>query len=281
MTIMKILLLGANGYVGSRIYQDLKDKFEIVGTYHHTKLFDELRQLDITDYEAVRQLVSEVQPDVIIHPANYASRKDVINNEANFLKLNRDATKSIVDVAKEQGIKLIFFSSMGAENPGELYPQTKLESEAMVKSSGCDYLIIRPSIVYGMSPNISSEKKPYTNLVRAILDNTPITIDTSWQFQPTYIGHISQVIEQTIVNNIWNRTVRLFTDHVINQYALSTAIAQEFGTLITPIDLGVNLPPATRNQDSLADFVLTPHTYEDLVKLMSDEIASHKQSHIN
>ncbi len=269
---MKILLLGANGYVGARIYQNLKSKFDIVGTYHSNKLFDDLVSLDITDHTAVKRIVEDVKPNIIIHPVNYASRKDVINNEANFLKLNRDATKNIVDVAKANNIKLIFFSSLGAENPGELYPQIKLESEDMVKDSGCDYLIIRPSIVYGMSPNISSPKKPYTNLVRGIVSNSPMEIDTSWKFQPTYIGHIPQVIEQTINKSLWSRTVRIFTDHLTTQYELSCAIAKPFGTAITPIDLGVNLAPATSNADSLKDYNLTPNTFGGVVELMTKEL---------
>ncbi len=46
---LRILLLGANGYLGARLYYDLRGIFDVVGTYHRDKIYKEFIQLDITD----------------------------------------------------------------------------------------------------------------------------------------------------------------------------------------------------------------------------------------
>jgi nucleoside-diphosphate-sugar epimerase len=46
---MKILLIGASSYVGARIYFDLKDSYEVVGTYNNNLLSKSFVKLDITD----------------------------------------------------------------------------------------------------------------------------------------------------------------------------------------------------------------------------------------
>ena len=66
---MKILITGASSYVGARIYNDLKDKFEVIGTYHANKLFPELKQLDIRSKIDVENFVIKSKPDFIVHVA--------------------------------------------------------------------------------------------------------------------------------------------------------------------------------------------------------------------
>ena len=40
---MKVLITGASGYVGSKIYKDLKENgYEAIGLYNNNKLFDDL-----------------------------------------------------------------------------------------------------------------------------------------------------------------------------------------------------------------------------------------------
>lgn len=59
----KILITGASGYVGARIYSDLETSYEVVGTYHSEKLLDELVQIDLTNEVEVIKLLEQVKPD--------------------------------------------------------------------------------------------------------------------------------------------------------------------------------------------------------------------------
>lgn len=85
---MKILLIGASSYVGARIYFDLKNKFDISGTYSTNPLAREFIHLDITDKDQVNKVIKKIKPEIIIHAANNASSKWV-DASKNLPKIHR------------------------------------------------------------------------------------------------------------------------------------------------------------------------------------------------
>lgn len=90
---MKILLIGASSYVGARLYFELKDKFNVVGTYSNNPLSKDFVHLDITNKEEVNRVISEVKPEIILHVANNASSKWVDANKDKAILLNQTATE--------------------------------------------------------------------------------------------------------------------------------------------------------------------------------------------
>ena len=63
----KLLLIGASGLLGNKIYRSVKDRYEIYGTYnsHKPKLKNILR-LDVTGKNDVSKLIRDVKPDLVI-----------------------------------------------------------------------------------------------------------------------------------------------------------------------------------------------------------------------
>jgi dTDP-4-dehydrorhamnose reductase len=154
----KILLLGANGYLGARLFYDLRDKFDVTGTYHKNQFYKEFVQLDITDKDQVLRVFKQYKPDIIVHTANFPSPRHAKDNEDGYKKLNLTATEYIKDGANEIGAKVIFISSFAAFNPDNIYGKLKLESEEIVKQVKTGYLILRASLILGYSPNASNLK---------------------------------------------------------------------------------------------------------------------------
>ena len=56
---MKILITGASGYVGARIFEDLRGHHDVTGTFQRNKFFTDLRQLDITDRKTVGGILKD------------------------------------------------------------------------------------------------------------------------------------------------------------------------------------------------------------------------------
>ena len=84
--------------------------------------------------------------DAVIHIAG------VINGSADeFHQGNVVGTDNMIAAAKAAGIsRFIHISSLSAREPQlSAYGRTKLESEAPVIASGCDWTIIRPAAIYG------------------------------------------------------------------------------------------------------------------------------------
>jgi dTDP-4-dehydrorhamnose reductase len=269
---MKIILIGASSYVGSRIYFDLKDKFEIVGTYNNNPLSKSFIKLDITKKDDVLQVFREVKPEVVIHVANYSSPRSAVNNEENFIKLNDEGTNNVVVGANEIGAKVIFISSQAANNVADLYGKLKAKSEVMVAATQSGYLILRPSYIVGFSPN-TTNPRPFNRILKCIDDRNVIgEFDTSWKLQPTYVGHLSQMIDRAIITKVWNRAIPMFIDELVTQYQIAKDILGSFDIEVKETDQHITIPPSRDSLEEFNTFGFFPHTYREMIETITKEI---------
>lgn len=269
---MKVLLIGASSYIGARIYFDLRSKFELIGTYYNHSLSDKFIQLDINDSSAVEKLVTRTSPDVIVHLANYSSSRHIAGKEDLYQQLNLEATQTIVNAANKSNIKIIFLSSMAAATQTNLYGQLKAQSEELIKTVKSGYFVLRPSAVIGVSPNRQNNK--ITDKIIATIEGDEQVFDTSWLLQPTYIGHISQVVEQIVHGGHWNNELSLYTNHPVTQYQIASDVLGHFGKSVSSTDLGIKLPLMPDNELELKKFDLNPITYPEIIQKIAKEIQS-------
>lgn len=161
---MKILVTGANGQLGNEmrivsrgapddyIFTDVNEPEGIQTIY-----------LDITDLEAVRNMVIENDVRVIVNCAAYTNVDAAESNKALAEKLNADAPENLAKAMKEAGGLLIQISTdyvFGMEpyntpcredqkgTPTGVYGLTKLHGEQKIMLAGCDYVIIRTAWLY-------------------------------------------------------------------------------------------------------------------------------------
>lgn len=269
---MKLLLIGASSYVGARIFFDLKNSHDVVGTYCHNPLSHSFIKLDITDKKDVSEVFHAIKPEAIIHVANYPSPRSAINNEENFTKLNDTGTTNVVESANEIGAKIVFISSQAANVATDIYGKLKAKSETLVTTTSAGYLILRPSLILGMSPNITNPR-PFNRILKCLDDRTTVgAFDTSWKLQPTYIGHLSYIIEKTITDNTWNKSIPVFIDTLVTQYTIARDILDPFGVHVTQDDQHISIPPSNDDLSILNAFNFSPHTYSEMIDVIIQEI---------
>ena len=268
---MKILLTGANSYVGARLYLDLSRTHDVVGTYAHNSLSKKFVQLDVTDSTAIEALVARVSPEVIIHCANNADARWCEANPKEAVKLNQGSTESIVDVANAHKSKVIYISSFAAFVPNNVYAKTKYESEKIVEKTREGYLILRPSFILGFSPNTTNDR-PFNRLLKNLDFKTEAIYDTSWKFQVTYIGHISDVIAACVGRNIWNHTIPLTVEGLKTRFDTARDILSPFGVTVTPVDKQDSLPVLENDLQTLKELSLPQYTYDQMIATIIDEI---------
>jgi dTDP-4-dehydrorhamnose reductase len=268
----KILLTGASSYVGARLYHDLKGYYDLTGTYFNNPLGKNLIKLDLTDENSVRAALKKYQPEMIVHVANFPSPRSAVNNEFKFIKLNQTATEILVRGVNSSNAKFIFISSQAANNPDNIYGKLKLESEALVKTIKTGYVILRPSMIVGFSPNITNDR-PFNRILKC-LDNKTIgaEFDISWKLQPSYIGHIFQVIRKVIDNHLWDRIIPIFIDELVTQYQIASDILDHYGITVKPVDLGINVPPSNDDLNEFNRLIEVPITYKQMVEIIIEEI---------
>lgn len=268
---MKVLITGASSYVGSRIYFDLKKNFDVTGTYHKTKLFKEFVSLDITNRNNVIQTVKMLKPEVIIHVVANPSAKWCEENPEVAVQINEEGTKNIVDAANSVKAKVIYISSVAAINSTGVYGKTKLAGEKFVENTEEGFVILRPALIIGFSPNITNDR-PFNRILKNLDEKIPAIYDTSWKFQPTWLGHISEVIEIIIEKSIKNETIPIAVPELKSRFDVAKDILSQFGISVKPKNDNDKTPVITVNQSKLKELGLPEYTYSEIISKIIKEI---------
>lgn len=267
---MKILITGASSYVGARIFYDLQNDHQLLGTYFSNQLSPQFRQLDLTDASAVDQIVHEFQPEVIIHVANYPNSKN--ESDPEYKKLNLEATQTLVSAANQVEAKMVFISGIAALYDYDQYCLLKAASEKIVKTTKAGYLILRPSLVLGMSPNQVNDRT-FNRWLKAIdTRQQQLKQDTVWEFYPTYIGHFAQIIGQVIRKKYWNIEVPVYTQSLQSEFSIASTLLNDYGIEVKPIQKRSQLESKNEGYQLLQSFELQPNIIEDVINTLAKEI---------
>lgn len=276
----EVLITGASSYVGARIYHDLRERYHTVGTYNNTPLSSDFLRLDTTKPDDVLELVEKVKPNTIIHVAASADARWCNKYPQQARALNQEATKSVVRAAEMVGAGIIYISSYAAFNPSNVYGQTKAESERIINDTTLGHVVLRPSLVIGYSPN-SSNNRPFNRLLRNIDQGIPAEYDTSWKFQPTYLGHLSQVITFVIDRGINAETIPVAVASLKSRFDIARDILSEFGIQVTAVDKQDATPVIEDDLSKLKQLGLPIYEYEDIIRTCVDEIGHREKFNLS
>lgn len=269
---MKILITGASSYLGARLYLDLSKDFEVIGTYNSSKLNNDFMKLDVTNETEVNEIINKEKPDIIIHAAANASSKWCEGNPELAIKLNETSTKYIVNSANKTNAKVIYISSFAAFEPNNLYAKTKYNSENIAKGTKAGWIILSPSLILGFSPNTVNDR-PFNRLLKNLDEQVPAEYDTSWKFQPTYIGQISEVIKKVIEKDINHEIIPIAVSDLKSRYDTAKDILTPFGIEVKPFDAKDNSHSSKAEEiNKLNELRLPIYTYEEIIERIVSEI---------
>jgi len=269
---MKLCITGASSYVGARIYYDLQNTYETIGTYHKNRLSPKLHPLDLTDEKATQTFIENHKPNVLIHVANFPNAKNAVENKKQYIALNYESTQTLVDICNRIGCAIVFISGQAALVTDNPYGKNKAKSEEIVKKTTAGYLILRPRLILGQSPNTSNDRT-WNRWLHTINSNAKtMTCDSSWRFQPTYIGHLSQMIDQSIQNNWWNITVPVLINHISSQYSIAKDLCEHFGIQVKEKTTSNPFPIMNDDLTLFNQYTLRPNTYKNMINTMINEI---------
>ena len=172
---MKVLVTGVGGQLGYDVVNELVERnFQTVGSdiLGNANINSKAKyiQLDITDREKVNQVITEINPDAVIHCAAWTA-VDLAEDEdkqAKVFAINVDGTRYIADACKKNDCKMIYistdyvFNGQGTEpwqedcknhTPLNVYGKSKLYGEFAVQETMEKYFIIRVSWAFGINGN--------------------------------------------------------------------------------------------------------------------------------
>lgn len=153
---MNILLIGRNGQLG----WELRRALAPLG--HLTALGRQ--ELDLTDVEAIRQVVRHAGPTLIVNAAAYTAVDRAQQERETAFAINAVAPRVLAEEARRLGAALIHYSTdyvfdgaksapyreIDAPRPLNVYGESKLEGERAIEAVAPPHLILRTSWVYGL-----------------------------------------------------------------------------------------------------------------------------------
>ena len=152
---MRILLLGKNGQVGWELKHNLTPFGELIAI--------DQPELDLTDFDRIRQIVQEIKPELVINAAAYTAVDQAESEPELAMVVNGIAPGVLAEEVAMLGAGLIHFSTdyvfdglkrepyteEDMPNPINVYGETKLAGDMAIQEIGGAYLILRTSWVYG------------------------------------------------------------------------------------------------------------------------------------
>ena len=232
---MRILVIGGSGLLGKKLLKTLSFTHNVGGTYS-TKPYENCKKLDITDGKAVEQFINLYQPEVVIHTAAIKNSDFCEENTDICWRVNVEGTKNIVDVCKKHCVKVIYISSdyifdgkkgiydeQANPAPINFYGLTKLESERTIKEELADYIIIRPTILYGY--NDGSDATFITKVRTEAEKGNTLYLDNQMVKYPLLIDDLATFVIALLDTNK-NGTFHIGGNDPVTRYQWAKKIAE-------------------------------------------------------
>tara|TARA_B100001013_G_C24566919_1_gene424902 strand:+ start:116 stop:1096 length:981 start_codon:yes stop_codon:yes gene_type:complete len=106
----RILITGANGYIGNCLFHFLKGRFKIIGIDKEKSPNKQILQCNILNKKKLDLIIKKEKPEIIIHLAAQSLVDETINKKK-YYDNNVLATNSLLEIMKKNNIKKIIFSS--------------------------------------------------------------------------------------------------------------------------------------------------------------------------
>ncbi len=162
----KILVTGCNGQLGRAVRKEYAGE-EVTFINTDVTEGEGVLALDITDVDAVMELVRREKPDVIINCAAHTNVDLCEKQWDSAYRINAIGPRNLSIAATAVGAKMIHVSTdyvfegngtrpyteFDAPNPISAYGKTKLEGERFVQAFADRYFILRTAWLYGEGKN--------------------------------------------------------------------------------------------------------------------------------
>lgn len=208
---MRVLITGCNGQVGYYLTEQLKNKLDV------KLLALDRNSLDITDEAAVKAIVRDFKPSVIINAAAHTA-VDKAEEEIDLsYAINRDGPKYLAEAAQKldalivhistdyvfSGDKIGEYHEDDVTGPLSIYGESKLAGEKAIQVACSKYIILRTAWVFGGHGNDFVK-----TMLRLAADRDELSIIGDQFGGPTYAGDVAAALIEIATQVHKNNSIR-------------------------------------------------------------------------
>lgn len=200
---MRVLVIGANGQLGTEIVKVLRSE-EVIPLTHE--------DIEVADEGSVRKTMAPYQPEVIISTAAYHRVADCEKNEIKSFEVNAIGAKNLANVCKEKNAVLVYISTdyvfdgqkgkpyieSDPPRPLNVYGISKLAGEYYIRYIWPKHFIIRTSGLYGSAKCRAKGGNFIDLMLRLANERDEIQVVDDEVLTPTYTKDLALKIRELI-----------------------------------------------------------------------------------
>lgn len=242
-----VLVTGASGFVGWHICNQMRHEYRVTGTiFNHQVNMPgvTIEQFNLLQYEAVPELLDQVQPDAVIHTAAIADAHLCEQQPDKTRPLNVMLAEILAKACSQRNIGFLFTSSdliFDGNNapydekttpyPVSVYGQQKAEAEEKILNVHHRAVIARFPLLFGHAA--PHGKSFLQSTLAAMHEGRELTLFTDEYRTPVSIDSAIEGMKLALKENV--NKIHLGGRDRIDRLSLGKMIAEIFGIANPPI----------------------------------------------
>lgn len=249
---MRILVTGASGLLGLNLCLRLHEIHEVFGTVYRNPLkktpFDCI-QIDLAETHALKKMLIEANPDLVIHCAAMANVDQCESHPQEARLINAELPGNLAKICSAEGIKFLHistdavfdgkkgdYSEEDEPNPLSVYARTKLDGEIKVLADYPSALVARVNF-FGFS--MSGDRSLAEFFLYHLLQGQSVKGFVDVIFCPLYVLDLVDVL-MAMVEKELSGLYHVVSPECLSKYAFAIKIAEKFNLnkkLIQPVSV--------------------------------------------
>ena len=252
----KILILGANGQVGSQLQNTLAPLGKIKACTR--------KEADLENLGQLKKIIQNYQPQIIVNAAAYTAVDQAESEPEKAYRINSEAVATIAQESKKINALLVHYSTdyifdgtkteayteEDQPNPQSIYGKSKWKGEQAIKESDTKHLIFRTSWVY------AKKGKNFVNtILKLAKERQELKIVDDQIGAPTTATLIANITAQAIAEKIQSGTYNLTASGSTSWHGFAEQIIQydanQYNIKLTPVPTEQYPQAAPRPKNSM------------------------------
>jgi len=236
---LKFLVTGSAGLIGHQVVKDLSETHEVFSCYNKSKPeFGIPTKMDLLNHEMISNVLSEKNPDIVIHLGAMTAVDLCDTQQDNALKINSQATEILAKECSKINSFMVYVSTdyvfngnsglykeNAVTNPLGFYGKSKLLGEKSIQNFSSNWCIARTSTPFGLHPT----KKSFPIwVIENLQKQKQIDVLTDQFTSPTYVPSLSRMLIEISERHLTG-IIHVAGASKISRYEMASLVSDKLG----------------------------------------------------